>query len=832
MVNIPDENDIAARRLNLSPAKRALLAQRLAGKVASGVRQCEIPKRAQSEPPPLSFAQQRLWFLDQLVPGNSFYNIPAAIRLSVPINVATVQRSINESVRRHDSLRTTFRQVDDDPVQIIAPKIEIEVPVIDLKHLPVTNRENEAVRLATEEAIRPFDLDAGPLIRVSLLKLAELDHILLLTMHHIISDGWSMALLSHEFSTLYRAFSHGHPSRLPELPIQYADFAVWQRNRLQGDVLEKQLAYWKKQLANLPVLALPCDRTRPATGTFRGAYKKVTVSASLVRKLRSLGQKNHCTLFITMLAAFQSLLSRYTGQADIAVGFPVANRTQPELEHLIGFFVNTLIIRTDFSGDPTFRELLGRVREVALAAYAHEDVPFEKLVEELQPERDLNRNPLYQVTFQIFSSPTGIRPEATLPLVEVKRGTSIFDLSFTLTESVDGLSGGIEYSTELFDASTINRMIEHYRSLLETIAENPDLHISEIGLLSAIERRQILIDWNATHVPDNRETFVDELVEAHARRNPQSLAVTCHHRQITYGELNRSANQLACRLQTLGVGPDALVGVCMERSTEMIIALLGILKAGGAYVPLDPQYPRERLAFMLSDAQVRVLLTQSHLIDQLPQPQSKVICLDSDWKSIARESTTIPPHRSRMSNLAYVIYTSGSTGMPKGVEISHRGLLNLIAWHQRTYRIGPKDRATQIATPAFDASVWEIWPYITVGASLHIPDEVTRATPTKLAEWLAREKITISFLPTPLAEELLAVQMPVGSLRKLLTGGDKLTRLPAEQLRFELVNHYGPTEASVLTTYAPVEVPWRSDAIPPIGRPIDNVRIYVVRRIS
>ncbi|HHH41043.1 MAG TPA: non-ribosomal peptide synthetase, partial [Chloroflexi bacterium] len=522
---------------------------------------------------PLSFAQQRLWFLDQLEPGSPFYNIPTAVRLTGPLDVAALERSLNEIVRRHEALRTTFPTVDGRPRQHIAPELTLPLPVIDLRGLPEAEREAQALRLATEEAQRPFDLAQGPLIRALLLQLDDDDHIALLTMHHIVSDGWSMGILIQEIAVLYDAFAQGRPSPLPELSIQYADFAAWQRKWLRGEVLERQLSYWKERLADLPpLLELPTDRPRPAVQTFRGRTRSFVLPEALSRAIRELGRREGATLFMTLLAAFQALLYRYTGQERFAVGTPIANRNRAEIEGLIGFFVNTLVLRADFSDNPTFRQLLKRVREVALGAYAHQDLPFEMLVDALQPERDLSHTPLFQVMFVLQDTPTGSHrlSHLTLSPVEAETGIAKFDLTLSMAEEGGLLGGMVEYNTDLFDAATIERMIAHFQTLLEGVVADPNRPIAELPLLTEAERQQLLVEWNDTQADYPEDRCVHRLIEAQAERTPDAVAVTFEGAHLTYRELNRRANQLAHHLRKLGVGPETLVGICVERSPEMI----------------------------------------------------------------------------------------------------------------------------------------------------------------------------------------------------------------------------------------------------------------------
>ncbi|MBV8882381.1 MAG: AMP-binding protein, partial [Chroococcidiopsidaceae cyanobacterium CP_BM_RX_35] len=661
---------------------------------------------------PVSFAQQRLWFLEQLVPGNPFYNVPTAVRLSGPLNLSALEQTFNEIVRRHEALRTTFRMVEGQLVQILAPELNIPLPIVDLQHLPATIQEQEAQRLTAQAAQQPFDLALGPLLRVQLLQLGETEYVLLLTMHHIVSDGWSIGVLIRELGVLYAALTNHQPSPLAALPIQYADFAQWQRQWLQGEVLATQLAYWQQQLDNLPVLELPTDRPRPAVQSYRGATQYLELSLDLTQALESLSEAEGVTLFMTLLAAFQTLLYRYTGQTDIAVGSPIANRNRSEIEGLIGFFVNSLVMRTDLAGNPSFRELLSRAREVVLGAYAHQDLPFEKLVEELQPERHLSHMPLFQVMFALQSAPTPALDFVGLNLEfsEIENKTAKFDLTLSVENTEQGLKGSWEYNTDLFDSATITRMLSHFQTLLEGIVANPEQQITALPLLTKAEKQQLLITWNNTQVDYPQDQCIHQRFETQVEQTPHTIAIASATERLTYQELNHRANQLAHCLQKLGVGPEVLVCLCMERSVEMIVALLGILKAGGAYLPLDPTYPQERLNFILEDAQVPILLTQQRCFGHLKQWRTQeVIYLDKDREMLAQQSQENPISNVTASNLAYAIYTSGSTGQPKGVQVQHSSLLNLVFWHQKAFEVSPTTRATQIAAPAFDACGWEIW---------------------------------------------------------------------------------------------------------------------------
>ena len=647
---------------------------------------------------PLSFAQQRLWFLDRLEPGSASYNVPAAIRLDGPLDTRALERTFEEIVRRHEVLRTTFETTDGHPVQVIAEPSGFKISLIDLRGLSEDDREREVMRLATAEAYRPFDLARGPLLRVTLMDLAEEEHVLLLVLHHVVCDAWSLGILVREWVACYEAFATGTTPSLEPLPLQYADFARWQCEWLKGSILEEQLAYWKRQLANLPPLNLPTDRPRPSIQTFNGGWYKFRLPKNLSDSLTELGRQEGATMFMTVLSVFKVLLSRYTGQRDIVVGTPIANRNRMEIEGLIGFFTNTLVMRTDLSGNPTCRELLQRLRHVALDAYAHQDLPFEKLVEELQPERELTRNPLFQVLFAVQNAPMDplALPRLGLRPLDLERIKTRFDLELHVGETDEGLTAAFCYNTDLFDAPTIVRMAGHLRVLLESFTLDPQQPIAELPMLPQAERQQLL-EWNATAGAYPRSLTVQEMFETQVVRTPDAVAVEFHSRQLTYFQLNSLANQLAHHLRSLGVRPDDRVAICLERSIGMVVGVLGILKAGGAYVPLDPAYPTERLVLMLKNSQARVLLTEEDLLCRfrsLVRPRARAtrtgrrrptrkplaVLLDRDWASITNHEESNPSREATADNLAYVLYTSGSTGRPKGVAMRHQGLVNLLCW--------------------------------------------------------------------------------------------------------------------------------------------------------
>lgn len=807
-----------------------------------------MPKEEEVFVFPASSAQQRLWFIDQLVPNNTFYNVPTALRLTGSLNLTALEHTFNEIVRRHEALRTRFGMVEEQLVQAIAPTLHISLPVLDLRELPVDERSAEARRLIAEESQRPFDLSQGPLLRLMLLQLNETEHVLLLNLHHIVCDDWSIGVLIRELRAIYAAFAVEQPSPLPELPLQYADFTHWQREWLQGE-LETQLSYWCQQLDGISVLNLPTDRPKPAIQSYRGATQFLELPPSLSEALEKLSQRQGVTLFMILLAAFQTLLYRYTQQDDIVVGSPIANRNRSETEGLIGFFVNSLVLRTDFSGNPTFRELLGRVREVTLGAYAHQDLPFEKLVEELHPERNLSRHPLFQVVFGLENSPMEALEllGLTLSFMNIDFKTTRFDLEFHLWECSDGsrsfwgerwehsegLRGIVVYNTDLFDEATINRMLGHFKTLLEGIAANPQARIADLPLLSEAELHQLLVEWNDTgERAGEANACIHSLFEAQVERSPDAVAVVFEQEQLTYRELNSRSNKLAHHLQKLGVGSEVLVGICMERSVEMIVGLLGILKAGGAYVPLDPSYPQERLSFMLEDAQVPVLLTTQGWVERLGAHRSQV-CLDTDWEAIAKENEENPTSSVTGDNLAYVIYTSGSTGKPNPVAVPHKAVNRLVI-NTNYVKLDSSDTIAQASNTSFDAATFEIWGTLLHGAQLVGLSRDVTLSPHDFALQLRQKGISVLFLTTALFQQLArAVPQAFNSLRYLLFGGEAVDprwvqKVLKEGPSKQLLHVYGPTESTTFSScYWVQDVPESVTSIP-IGRPITNTQIYLL----
>ena len=668
---------------------------------------------------PTSFAQRRLWFVHQLEPRSPSYNVTTALGLAGNLDLGALEHSLSHVIARHEALRTTFRLVDGEPVQVVAPELAMQLPIADRTEVPLVDRDTEIQRLVQIQAGLPFDLERGPLLRAQLVRLAPDEHVLILVVHHIVFDGWSSGVLSRELSECYRAFAAGDAPQLPELPVQYADFAVWQREWLAGSAFEQQLAYWRTQLAGAPaVLDLPTDFHRPAVQRRRGATERLLLPLPLLERLRALGQEEGATLFMTLLAGFQLLLSRYTGQKDIVIGSPIANRPRSELEQLVGFFVNSLALRTDLSGSPSFRELLRRVRSVALGAYANQDLPFERIVEELNPERIGDRNPFFQVMFALQNAPRSrpVLPGVTLRSLPTRTGTAKFDLTLQVHQLSRGLMASLEYDTDLFETGTVKRMLCHLQRLLEEVTSSPDRPLSSVSLLEADEEHQVLHQWNETARPLPADRCVHEIFETQAASQLDGVALEDGSERVSYGELNRRANRLARYLQRHGVDPEASVGVAVERSPDLIVALLAVLKAGGAYVPLDTTYPAERVAALLVDARVKVLITSqgppAHLPDGI-----RVVRLDREKDDIAAEHDANLGTSTWANQLAYVMHTSGSTGQPKGIGVPHRAIVRLVL-NTDYVQLTPDDRVAQISNPSFDAATFEIWGALLNGGRL------------------------------------------------------------------------------------------------------------------
>ncbi len=823
------------------PLRRLFEAPQLSG-FASTVEQAMREEHQVEAPPlapvsrervlPLSFAQQRLWFLDQLEPMSNAYNIPAVVRLHGPFIPEVFTKALEEVMRRHESLRTRFVMDQGRASQEIDEAVALDVLLFDLSRLSVDEQESEIQRLASEEARKPFDLANGPLLRLTMLQLAESEHVLLLTLHHIVSDGWSMSVLMRELTVLYDAFSREEPSPLPQLPVQYADYAVWQREWLQGEVLEQQMKYWREQLQGAPpVLELPTDHPRPAAPSLRGRMLKRRMSDELLQQLEDVSRREGLTLYMSVLAAFVVVLARYSNERDIVVGTPIAGRTRQEIEGLIGFFVNTLVLRTRVDEQESVQQLLERVREVCLGAYTHQEVPFEQLVEELQPERDLSHQPLFQVMFALEDGGDEQKwqgRELRVELEGVESQVAKFDLTLRVLPSKAGCELSIEYQRDLYEETTIARMLEHVERILEGMVGDVLQPVSELPLLSAAEREQVLEQWNETRREYADEICVQQLFEARAAEQPEAVALVCEGEQVSYGELNRRSNQLAHYLQELGAGPEVVVGLCMDRSVEMVVGLLGILKAGGAYLPLDPTYPQQRLSFMLNDAAPAILLTKQSLLPSLPLSAAHILCLDADQHLFFSHSDENPHANINPFNLAYLIYTSGSTGIPKGVQIQHRALVNFLDSMRREPGLTAGDYLLAVTSLSFDIAALEIFLPLVCGARVEVVSREMAAQGMLLKERLITSRATV-MQATPATWRLLAGAGLDGldGLQRWC-GGEALNRELANQLASDqsvVWNLYGPTETTIwsgLWRVAP-----KTDSVL-IGKPIANTQFYVL----
>jgi amino acid adenylation domain-containing protein len=817
----------------LTPEQRKLILQRLQKKDAA---QAQIlPRANEIDAFPLSFAQQRLWFLDQMGPGSVAYLIARVEHLLEDLSMEALERSLDTLVRRHEALRTTFEERDGQPVQVIHAKSRSAFSLIDLQGLTQEQREKAAQRLISQEAQHPCNLTKGPLLRPSVVRMGKQEHVVLLTLHHIITDGWSNDILARELFTLYRAYSAGHAAALAPLPIQYTDYALWQQRWLQGERLEKQLAYWRKQLADVPPLALPTDHARPAVQTLRGATQTRLVPAEILEQLQTLSQQEGVTMFMLLLAAFQVLLLRYTGQSDISVGIPIANRTRAEIAGVVGLFVNTLVMRGDLAGNPTFQQFLSGVREVALQAYAHQDVPFEKVVEVLQPERDLSRSPLFQVMLVLQEGAAKQREPETEARLLQPASSSKFDLTLSLTPTAAGLRSALEYNTDLFEPGTIGRILNHWQILLQSITQAPHLRLVELPLLAPDERERMLRAWNATQAAYPEHLCLHDLFEQQAARTPDAVAIESGEEQLTYDQLRKRTNQVAHYLRRLGVGPDVPVGIGLERSIDLMIGILGILKAGGAYVPLDIAHPKQRLASIAQDANLATLLTTSHLRASLPSTK-QVVCLDTDWPSIAQcEREAAPTVTTLPANLAYILYTSGSTGQPKGVMIPHRGVVHYVDWSGKHYAVKQGSGSPVHSPLSFDLTVTSLFPALSVGRRLVLVPEAPGIE--ALGQILAQRndfsllKITPAHLN--LLDQLLTPEQLSTAAQALIIGGEALHSESVRAWRehapaTRLINEYGPTETVVGCCIYEIPRDKKYVGAVPIGRPIPNTQLYLL----
>jgi amino acid adenylation domain-containing protein/non-ribosomal peptide synthase protein (TIGR01720 family) len=839
----PNIDRLQSRIESLSAEKRALLEKLLRQQANSSK---SIAHRSQNAELSLALAQERLWFLHQVDPSNSAYNIAISWQLAGKLQIPTLLASLQTIIQRHESLRTAFLSQEGKPYQTIAANINLQLPIIDLQDLPPQQQAQTAQDLAKLEASQPFDLTQAPLMRVKLIRLAPNQATLLLTLHHIIADGWSRGILLRELAACYRAFINGEQPSLPALSIQYADFALWQREWLQREEMKTQLAYWQQKLAKLPILELPTDYPRTALQKFNGKTESYLLPKTLLESLKQLSKQKGVTLFMLLLAAFKLLLHRYCQQDEIVLGVPSANRNSQQTQSLIGFFVNTLVLRTDLSGNPTFTTLLERIRTTAAEAFEHQEIPFAKVVEALQIERDLSHNPLVQVMFQVQNEAYQLQNDSQLDLqlpdleiqqTWVETGATKFDLTCHIVERSQGLLVVMEYCTDLFEQQTITRMIQHLRVLLAAVVENPNLKISQIPILTPQEQHQILVEWNQTQV-DYPQKWLHQLFEEQVQRTPDRIAVCYPEQTLTYQELNSKVNQLAHHLRTLGVGCESLVGIYLERSPELIIALLAVLKAGGAYIPLDSKLPPERLAYMLGDAQPGILLTMAASETGLPDYQGTVICLDEDWQSIAQHPEQNPANIVTGENLAYIIYTSGSTGKPKGVMLTHRGLANYLQWAVQTYPVDLGVGVPVQSAISFDATITSLYTPLLVGKAVILLPEAEEIEALQNALSSPSNFSLVKLTPAHLSvlSQLLPQKVQVGYPQAFIIGGEALTEQHLEFWRSyfpqtQLINEYGPTETVVgCCVYDATLGTEKNSSNVPIGRPIANTQLYILDR--
>jgi amino acid adenylation domain-containing protein/FkbH-like protein len=800
-----------------------------------------IMPHGQLSPSPLSYAQQSWWFLNQWAPTSPDLS-SCVLRLKGTLDVEALQRVLSELVARHEALRTTFQSTESGPVQVISERPpSVHLPLVDLSGQPEAEREARAQNIIEEQGSKPFDLTLDLMLRPTLVRLASKDHILVLIAHHIAFDAWSREIILRELEVLYGAFVQGQPNPLPPLSNQYADFAVWERKLIESNAFQGQLDYWKQRLAGVPTrIELPRDRSSSAQ-VCRGAQRSAVLPTELTAALRGLAHEEGVTLFMVLLAALQTLVYRYSGQEDIVVGSPDAGRSHRQTQDLVGCFINVLLLRTDFSGNPTFRELLARVREVVLEARDHQELPLPKLVQELDPGRNMNQAPLFQVIFALEKALTAPQlPGLEVSVRELDTRTALHDISLFAMEVPQGLRLKLECKKEVFEPATIERMLTHMSTLLQEVAADPDRHVDALPILDEVERNQVTTGWNQFQdFPATR--CIHQLFEEQAHRTPQAAAVVFEEQKLSYAELNHRSNQLARYLKEMGVGPDVLVGLCVERSLDMVIGILGILKAGGGYLPLDPTYPKDRLGFMLSDAQPPIVLTQYELKELFPAYEGRVIALDADWAEIERESTEDLTCDARPENLAYVIYTSGSTGRPKGCQITHYNVVRLFEATQHWYQFDQRDVWTMFHSYAFDFSVWELWGALIYGGRLVVVPYLVSRSPEEFYRLLEREAVTVlnqtpsSFRQLMHAEELLGAGDNL-ALRYVVFGGEAL-EMQSLKPWFEghgdqkphLINMYGITETTVHVTYRPLSM---ADTVggSVIGCPIPDLQVYLLDR--
>ncbi len=839
--------DIQKKIASLPPEKRELFELMLQ---EQGVDLSEImitPAPRDQKTYPLSFSQQRLWFLHRMDPDSPLYNITSVIRMRGELQIKTLEHCFNLLMQRHEVLRTAFREEDGHGRQEILPELKLEIPVVDLTNTETSRIDTVLNEYAVYESLQPFDLSQTPLIRVKLLRFGEKHHVLILVMHHIVSDNWSTGLIVHEILEMYKAYAQNKEPQLPELPVQYADFAVWQRKWLKGKTLEKQLQYWRDRLQDTPpVLEMPLDRPRPAYQTYNGAYLTFHFTADTQKALHQLSRKADTTLFMTLLAAFEALLHRYSGQNDILTGTPIANRNRSETEHLIGFFVNTLVLRADFSDNPTFNQLLKRVKDDTLGAYQHQDIPFETLVEKLQPERDMSHSPFFQAMFVLNNAPVEQLqlPDLTLELIEVENKTAKFDLILNALEDDTGIHFKLEYNTDLFNADTMERFAEHYRNIVNAVLSDPDQAVSDPEIMSDAEKNRIFDEFSQPDQQFTANTNLIDLFRKQVQKNPDKEALRAGETSLTYSELERRSNQLAHYLLTNGLQKESIVGVYGDRSVDTITALLAVLKAGAVYLPLDPDYPGDRIAYMLEDSGAMMVLTLASLSNELPGSGAKTIVIDEAYDPLDKEDTSASPIQLEPDAAAYIIYTSGSTGQPKGVVVEHGAIADHCLDMADHFALTEDDRVLQFAALNFDASLEQIFPTLISGATLVMREN--EIWPTDAFHKKVQEhQLSVINLPTAywaaLADEWHrdSAMTPGALLRLVIVGGDVLEADALQKWqstamnKVRLLNAYGPTETII--TASTFEIPpdfmsqSRYSRIP-IGRPRANRTFYVLDR--
>jgi amino acid adenylation domain-containing protein len=834
------QQEIAKKLANLTPEKRSAFIKLLKKEGIDPTKLPIIPTNRESKPTPLSWGQERLWFLDQFEENSTTYNLLLGVTINGTLDIGTLQKSLDTIIERHEVLRTNFQEIDGHAVQIIKPAATWPLTI---ENCP----ESEITKYIHQEQQKPFNLATDILVRATLLKISHSKYILLITRHHIVWDGWSTGIFLQELSTIYQSYIQGKNPNLTPLTIQYADFSQWQREWLTEEILAEQIKYWQENLKNAPsLLQLPTDKPRPSIMTFNGKNQQLIINQEIAEKLQLLSRETGTTLFMTLLAVFSTLLYRYSNQEDILIGSPIANRNKAEIEPLIGFFVNTLVLRTLFSENLTFTELLQQIKQTTLSAYNHQDVPFEQIVDAVKVERSLSHSPLFQVMFVLQNTPSETikLPDATLTPLTLEKETTNFDLTLDIEPSEQGLVANWEYNSDLFEDATITRMLGHFENILTSVLANPQQQVNQINLLTAAERNQLLLKWNDTKVDYHQNKCIHQLFEEQVNKTPDAIAVIFENQKLTYQELNQKANQLAHYLQQLGVKPETLVGICVERSLEMVIGLLGILKAGGAYVPIDPNYPSERIGYTISDSGVAILLTQTSLVTSLPKHQAEVICLDKDWEKIIKESKINPINIAKSENLAYVIYTSGSTGKPKGVLVNHANVMRLFTATEAWYNFNSTDVWTMFHSYAFDFSVWEIWGALIYGGRLVIVPYLISREPAAFYQLLSQEKVTIlNQTPSAFRQLIQTEETQINNgkltnelnLRFVIFGGEAL-ELQSLKPWFDrhsdsspkLVNMYGITETTVHVTYRPLTIADLNSNASVIGCPIPDLQVYLL----